>query len=606
MTLPFRRRHHDDESAHDRARALTSIEMLEPLDETEAGWLAGHLEGCAECRRDREAYLADRELLRSLRDRTPEPPRDLWARTSAALDREARHRPARQAAARSSTRFPLAPAAGILVLLVVIGAAIAPQLIPPPRTALGTPAGQPTAAGEPTPITVAADDVGWVRHTREGTWELVISDVDAVCPRSQGGCQSLGEDVHGRPVALGNSPASISISPDEHTLVVESLGKGPEPNKILVVPVPSATPAATPELAPTGTAPSSAPQTAPETAPATPTASPVPSSDLGAGVIEIASGVTVVGDTAYSDDGRWLAFSARPSDGSSGPDLYLWHVGDPVALPVTSDHQTYFSTWLGNLVLASRLVPASPAATDDPSATSDPSSTAEPTREPIASADASAGTDEASAAPVIEAHPSSFLLDPATLIRSDIAQPDVWLPVVDPKGRFVAYWSGTLTGAANGLDWRLGTGSLVLDRWSTGVAAPSATPESTDAPAATTVIGPIGSPVAIVEGKASAFASKFDPSGTRLATWVADENDTTVGRLYLQVIDPASGSVDPTLAPLPGVPALRRFSIETGRLAWVSPPGQDGQESSVQVLGWSHDEFGEVRTIPSKDLFIVR
>ena len=81
MTLPFRRRHHDDETSHDRARALTSAEMLEPLAGDEAGWLGRHLEACAECRRDREAFLADRALLRGLRERTPEPPRDLWART---------------------------------------------------------------------------------------------------------------------------------------------------------------------------------------------------------------------------------------------------------------------------------------------------------------------------------------------------------------------------------------------------------------------------------------------------------------------------------------------------------------------------------------------
>jgi hypothetical protein len=582
MTLPFRRRHHDDESAHDRARALTSNEMLEPLGESEAGWLAGHLDGCAECRRDREAYLADRELLRSLRDQTPEPPRDLWARTSAALDREARHRPTRPAPARAPRRFPLAPAAGILVLLVVIGATIVPPFLQPAQSPHGTEAAQAPVVGQPTPFAVAAARVGWVRATGDGSWELVISDIDAVCPRAQSGCQSLGEDVHGRPVALGNSPSSMTISPDENTLVVESLGEGPVPNKILVVPVPSATPAATPEVAATAAPASSGPETAP--------ASPVPSAVIAPGVIEIASGVTVVGETAYSDDGEWLAFSARPSDGTAGPDLYLWHVGDKAAHPVTTDHQTYFSAWLSNQVLASRVdVAAAPVATDDLSGN--------PT-----------AADAATAAPVIEGHPSSFLLDPATLVRSDIAQPDVWLPVVDPTGRFVAFWSGTLTGNPDALDWRLGTGNLVLDGWSTGVlAASSAAPDASPAPAATTPpVGPIGSPVTIVEGPAAAFTGKFDPTGTRLAIWVGDDHDATVGRLYLQVLDPATGAVDPAIAPLPGVPALRRFSIEAGRLAWVSPPGQDGQESSVQVLGWSHDNFGEVRTIPSRDLFIVR
>jgi hypothetical protein len=57
---------------------------------------------------------------------------------------------------------------------------------------------------------------------------------------------------------------------------------------------------------------------------------------------------------------------------------------------------------------------------------------------------------------------------------------------------------------------------------------------------------------------------------------------------------------------LPGVPALRRVSIDTGRLAWVSPSGQDGQESSVQVLGWSGDEFGEMRGLPGKQMYLVR
>jgi hypothetical protein len=321
-------------------------------------------------------------------------------------------------------------------------------------------------------------------------------------------------------------------------------------------------------------------------------------------VIEIASGVVIVGETAYSADSRWLAFSARPSNGSTGPDLYLWHAGDAMAIPVTTDHQTYFSAWLGNQVLASRVaLPVAPASTGDPSATD----------APAASSPASPDVP-ATAAPPVEVHPTSFLFDPATRVESAIAQADVWLPVVDPTSRFVTYWSGTLTGNADGLDWRLGTGSLVLDGWSTGVApVPAATAEPTTAPdasqepaATTPPVGPAGAPVTIAEGPTVAFSSKFDPTGTRLAVWVAQDGDTTIGRLFLHVLDPVTGAVDASIAPLPGVPALRRFSIDTGRLAWVSPPGQDGQESSVQVLGWSHDDFGEVRTIPAKDLYIVR
>jgi hypothetical protein len=65
----------------------------------------------------------------------------------------------------------------------------------------------------------------------------------------------------------------------------------------------------------------------------------------------------VVGETAaYSPDGTMLAFSARPADGSVGPDIYLWRPGDAAAHPVTSDHASVFSGWLSNLLLGSRAV----------------------------------------------------------------------------------------------------------------------------------------------------------------------------------------------------------------------------------------------------------
>jgi hypothetical protein len=318
----------------------------------------------------------------------------------------------------------------------------------------------------------------------------------------------------------------------------------------------------------------------------------------------IASGVTVVGEVAYSGDGQWVAFSARPSDGSTGPDLYLWTAGASEAQPVTDDHQTYFSAWLDGQVLASRIhVPAAPG---EPAASGDPVATpggASPSGEPEPTAP--------TAGEPMEAHATSFLVDPATLARTDLTQADVWLPVVDPAGRFVAYWSGTLR-STNGLEWVLGTGQLVLDGWSSG-GGPQATPEaSTDAgasgePAAVTepAIGPAGTPTPIVPGETGAFKAQFSPSGTRLAVWVGEEAGDTVGRLHLVVVDAETGAIEPE-SPLPGVPALGRFSIDVGRLAWVSPPGQDGQESTVQVLGWSHDDFGEIQTIPARDLYIVR
>jgi hypothetical protein len=304
--------------------------------------------------------------------------------------------------------------------------------------------------------------------------------------------------------------------------------------------------------------------------------------------------VIVVGEAAYSEDGRWLAFSARPSDGSTGPDLYLWSVGAPAATPVTTDHQTYFSSWLGGRVLASRVV-ASLATTEAGTASASPKG----------NAGSSAAASHKPGG--IEAHSTSFLLDPDTLVGTDIAAPDVWLPVVDSTRRFVAYWSGTLRSTTNGLDWELGVGRLVLDRWSPGPEAPASPDpspivDSSAAPAGP--LGPAGEPVVVATGTIAAFKAKFDPSGTRLAVWVGEQADAAVGRLQLIVLN-STGAIDPDVAPLRGAPALRRFSIDVGRLAWVSPSGQDGQESAVQVLGWSNFDFGEIRTVPSKDLYIV-
>jgi hypothetical protein len=637
LTTPFRRRHHDDESAHDRARALTAREMLEPLDEIQSVWLAGHLEGCAECRNDRSAYLADRSLLRGLREATPEPPRDLRARTMAALDRESLARSKRgRAAGRTAGRplasnrrpqLPFGAAAGALIVLVVVGATVLPSLVPnhgpdgtPGRSvALASPDLQATAFPVP-----AVDDVGWVQPGLDGHWELVLADVTSLCPRTRPSCQPLGEDQPSRIVELGSKPHGVTISPTEQQLVVESRGQGDTPGRIFVVSLPpepvSPTPAPTdtavaPTTTPGRTAeptlvpPTEEPPTAepPTAEPSQVAISPLPTTDVPRGAVEIATGVTVVGETLYSPDGAWLAFSARPSDLSRGPDLYLWHVGEPTAIAVTDDHATYFSTWLDGRILASRVDPIVLVADPGASAAASPEATA---ASPAATA---ASTPEATAEPSNEGHPSSFLLDPATLTRAPIDQRDVWLPVVDPSGKFVAYWSGTVSRDAVNADWQPATGSLVLSPWSDGTSAPPASPAPTSEATASPdqspsepALGPVGNRTELVPGPVAAFRTNFDPTGSRLAVWVGDTIDGDVGRLHLVVLDPSTGGVDDSVAPLPGVPALRRFSIDRGRLAWVSPSGQDGQDSSVQILGWTGNEFGEMRALPAKQMYLVR
>ena len=81
----------------------------------------------------------------------------------------------------------------------------------------------------------------------------------------------------------------------------------------------------------------------------TPTPTPTPES------IAIASDLIVIGQTAaYSPDGNWFAFTARPADESHGPDIYLWHVGSKRAEPVTEDHNSVFASWTDGRIVGSR------------------------------------------------------------------------------------------------------------------------------------------------------------------------------------------------------------------------------------------------------------
>jgi hypothetical protein len=625
MTLPFRRRHHDAESGHDRARMLMSDGLLASLAPEDAAWLGRHLDGCAECGRDWKAFRADHRLLRSLRDQAPEPPRDLWARTSAALDREAQRRgtPAAARAARERGRrggwraFPLGAAASVVVLAVFIGSRIFDGGgIPSTSAAPGT-----NVAVLPTPAPTGldlppAEPVAIFRETPNGSWELVYKDVEEVCPKSNPNCVPRpSNDGEAQAIDLGEAPSQIALWKGQ--LAIASEPTSGNPGEVLVVPV--AEPGETPEPAITD-APTAPPSSGETPAPTPP------------GAIKIATGVRVIGDVAYSADGLWLAFSAEPADGPTGPDLYLWSPGLPSAIAVTSDHQTYFSSWHDGAVLASRVEipgePIEPGASGDPGASARPDETSKPGRgnqgggkpraseAPTAAPTATSGVPDASgqpsgsAAPPVVGHPISFLLDPETLERTDLTQSDVWLPVLDPTGQFVVYWSGTLR-SDDGHTWALGAGEVVLDRWSIGQAPPGATtaPESrgpsTGRPSPSAApLGPAGLPTILVPGVKATFEASFDPDGERLAIWVGEALDEEVGRLHLLVLDPETGAVAEESPLQGGEPALRRFSIDKGLLAWVTPRGQDGRESIVQVLGWKGDEFGKIETEPGSDLYL--
>ncbi len=588
---------------HDRARSRAAERIDAPLEPAEAAWLDEHLSGCEACRAVAAAYDTDRQALRALRDITPEPPRDLWARTSARIEHEAAgRRPLRLGS--GSSRFPLGALSGIAVIAVVLGAtalsgAWSPSA-PGPDTANGS-AG-PTVAAAATPMLVAAGSVGWVHTVGDGAYAYNVAALEEVCPRGeQPDCAALG-DQGGERIDLEAAPKSVIGSPTDgqaivvgqdasgrQSVFVVSLPKAraetqppnttptPEPTAVAATasaetastapsstPRPSETPAPTPAVTPTVGPTTEPTQTAEptQTTEPSPVVTPVPTpSGLETATPEptvalslaIASGVSVVGESAaFSADGDWFAFTARPGDGSGGPDIYVWRVGDAEARQLTTDGLSIFASWDGDDIIGS-----APAADDLRDG---------------------------------EYQPVSFRLDPASGERTDVSS-GLWRPAVGPSGKFAVAWDGSVRVPDSGpVEMTTGRGDLRIVRW------------PTDGTSSNTA----GDPIPGVSGQITDFDVRWDETGSWLAVWTAEPTDQTIGQLTLLRLDRETGRLSrPDGAPTK-VPALSGFSIGNGRLAWVTPHGQDAEGSKVQVVAWSGDGVGATESVPGEDVVVVR
>ena len=576
---------------HDRAKSRAAERLDGPLGLAETTWLEEHLAGCEPCLTAARGYEADRLSLRALRDTPPEPPRDLWARTSAAIEQEAAgHRRATTGSRRTSPMAQWTAVAGIAVVGLVVGTSFLQGgwLDVPAGTTHGldgsgvaviTPPTATDAAVIPgaTPMTVNAGKVGWFDVGADGSYAYNIARVDEVCAQAdRSNCAALDNGA-GRQVALASAPKSIITSPSTgQAVVVGSDGSGG--NDVFVValpgdpeatptpaptdtPAPTSTPVATATPEPTGSPdPSSVPPSDPPSP--TPTASTSPSPELTpsptAAALAIVSDVTVVGDSAaFSPDGAWFAFTARPADGSTGPDIYLWRVGDERAQAVTSDHHSVFASWAGGLAIGSR--PSTAVQMPVPEAPS----------------------------PAPDLDPVTFALDPATGVETQLAIKG-WRPAVAPTGDRAVIWKGSVSFSADGTTVTPATGGLVVADWS---------PDAGE-------IVPTGS--AAGSGPFADFTVRWDESGTWLAVWLADLTDPTVGRLSLLHIDESTGEIDRPEAGPQDVPALPGFSIENGRLAWATPPSQDGEGSRVQIVAWTADGVGSIESAPGQEVVVVR
>jgi len=285
------------------------------------------------------------------------------------------------------------------------------------------------------------------------------------------------------------------------------------------------------------------------------------------GAIEIAQDVVLVGQSAaYSPNGDWFAFTARPADGSTGPDIYVWKVGEPAARALTTDHRSVFGSWLGKETMVG-------------------SSVVE------ANGDASADLGGV-----------SFLLDPETAKQVPLPQTGrTWRPSVDPSGRRAVYWTGSLRRSADAPIDLPDEGRLVIGDWDTGKAAASGAPE------ATPLAGDqaeVRHETTIASGPLTDWDARWDASGTKLAVWIADPKQPNVGSLSLYDVDPFNGRVDLKKPLLDGKRATTGFSISDNKLVWAEPAEDGSGSGRILVLAWTDQGAGTIETLPDKVLVI--
>jgi hypothetical protein len=549
-------------------------------------WLDTHLAECKPCRRRAAEYRENRDRLRTLREVNPPPPRDLWARTAAAIELEAQRK------RRSPVRgIPIGALSGVVVIAVVLGATLlsnTPTSVIAPEatdTAASFPVAAATASLVPgpagTPLAVAAGDVRAVWGDADGKLAVRNLRVESVCARKSDADCPMVQDSSATDVGLTAQPQTIISSPDQKQAIIVSKPDESNANEVIVfalptdatlvaTPEPTSEPTSEPPVSPEVSEPPSTESAPPESPAASdePSDSPAPSDEPTESLeptvepasptpteteppdatptpeaIAIASGLVVVGQTeAYSADGTWFAFTAKPADASHGPDIYLWRVGTSQAEPVTSDHRSVFASWDGEHVVGSR-----------------------------SSEDGPEGV--------------TFLLDPETGAETELGMHG-WRPVVAPEGARALVFNGTVED--DGQNIHLADGTLELRGWDADTGTASGD----------------GTPILDVEG--TPFDARWDETGTAFAVWIEDAADPSFGRLSLYFVDPETGELDqPENAPHKE-PALPGFSIGQGRLAWATPSGQGGEGSRVQIVAWTDDGVGSAETAPGDQVVVIR
>jgi anti-sigma factor RsiW len=648
--------------SHGRFREFIAARLDGPLARADLRALTAHLRSCPACRQVDRDYREQRHLLRSLP--APMPPRDLWARTSTALDREVARGSYRDSGlTRGFYRAPrgLAPAAALMTSVAAVGvmAALAVMQLAP-----AIPSAEPPSLARATPFNVPPQKLALIGVDATDVY-LYQTSVSQVCPASAPDCL-LTDDFVRQPVALPRSmrARTVALSPTGGRLALVGRDAGEDVIAVVFLPaaepgfVPTPTVAATeaatidPTIAPT-IAPTTAPASQPTDAtadpssppsasesPATPTpsateptptlsASPAitapPATAVPAGlrVLAILEDVQSAGaPPAWSASTEMLAFSAMPADGSHGPDVYVWSPADEVARAITTDHASFFASWSGQRIVASRAV-----------------STAEDGAEPEV---------------------VTVVIDPLTLEERVADGPSIWLPQVNPQVSHAVAWHGLI-------DWNGGlpdptAGTLYMLDWAdidpfAGVSSdptasppptptdspapslspsptadtspttepepdatpspspdttptntkaepsPSPTPDATPTPIAPATIPPVPAGLEPIDPERDPLSApvidwqvRWSSDGQVLGVWVADVPGSSWGRLVVSAIDAATAdrAAQPLLSP---TLARRGFTLGLSRVAWVAP-SEDNADGELRIRTWSSDGVGGLRFRP--------
>jgi hypothetical protein len=608
---------------------LLAARLDRPLTRAENRILVAHLKTCAACRQVERDYRDQSALLRSLP--TPQPPRDMWARTSTALDREMSRRGfgyprvgrRRVVRAAKSAGAPSALATVVAALGVVM-ALVALQLVPsPPPAATSEALGGSAVALRPTPFAIKPEPLALLR-TDESDMTLWETSVDRVCPQVAPDCLGERKFVERRlSIPSLSKLQNATLSGDGRMAFV---GHGRDRDVIAVVLLPTdVTPPGRPSRTPTEepSDPATPRTTATQSSVVSTEPSTSPSSDASGEPMSTSTPKQTPDDEPSASptvEPDPTQTPGRPSDpppatpeASPSPEVQETPTPQEVVTPVVP----HGSAVPGTTVLA--------ILEDVHSSGSPPSwsRNGEVLAFSATPADGSHGPDvyvwqpgDAEARPITNDHSSFFaswsgrrivisrvsgeadtrevgtvVIDPQTLEERSVAGPQMWLPVVDPLRSRAVAWQGTLDFASASPE--LVEGALYVVDWTQlnpfraddGDVVPT---DSTDVE-----LMPLHPERDPIQEPVQDWNARWSTDGLILGVWTAEAPTESWGNLELLGMDPGSGALN-TEHPLLAQVAKRGFALGSDRVAWIAPSAA-GVNGELRIRTWGIDGVGDLR-----------